>query len=168
MIKSKRAQISEGITWIVATIAIIIILLFSVFITSLISSKDTKIKADYFNSNINQKSFLSYLLTNENSGKTIYSEITAEEKINNANGNLAIKVFRDLYKDNYIEIWFGISNLGTGVLGGTSLNGVENEFFGKKPKLTAAGAFGAVASKEADSSVVKFADKKFLEVIFVK
>lgn len=166
MINNKRAQISEGLTWIVATIAIIIILLFSVFISSFFFTGKDQIKNSLFSSNINQKSMLSYLLTKEN-GNTIYSEITASENISNTNGNLALKVFRDLYKNNYLEIWFGISELGEGLLG-TSLNGKDNEFFGKKPSLTAAGAFGAVATKEADSATLKFADKKFLEAMFVK
>jgi hypothetical protein len=163
----KKAQISEGLTWIVATIAIIIILLFSVFISSFFFADGNQIKNSFFSSNLNQKSMLSYLLTKEN-GKTIYSEITSAETLNNENGNLALKVFRDLYKNDYKEIWFGISKKGEGNLSG--FKGQQNEFFGKEPLTVGISDIGpsSTISKEKDISILKFADKKFLEAIFVK
>lgn len=167
MIDNKRAQISEGLTWIVATIAIIIILLFSVFISSFFFTGKDQIKNSLFSSKINQKSMLSYLLTKENE-KTIYSEITATEKLNNENGNLALKVFRDLYKNDYSEIWFGISEKGDGSLSG--FKGQQNEFFGKEPLTIGKSDIGPSSTilLDKDISILKFADKKYLEAIFVK
>ncbi len=165
--KSRKGQVSEGITWIFATIAIIIILLFSVFITSAYASGNKKISLSFFSSNINQKSLLSYLLTKESDGGTVYSKIKTEGNLSNFNGNLALKIFNGLYKDNYLQIWVGVSTLGKGI-GGTSLNGVDNNFFEKRPSLRASGGLGNDVLKEADYSLVSLEKEKFVEVMFVK
>ena len=164
---NRKAQISEGITWIVATIAIIIILLVSLFFTSF-SRKDKEISKDFFSDTINQKSFLSYLLTKENEGGIIYSKIKTDEDLSNFNGNMAIKIFNGLYKEKYSQIWIGVSRLGKGVLGGTSLNGIENDFFGKRPSSIVSGPMGSVAYKDSYSSILPLKKETFAEIIFAK
>jgi hypothetical protein len=167
MTEDKKGQISEGITWIVATTAIIIILLISIFVTSLSASGNSEVRGDYLSPNIAQKSFFSYLLTKE-SGRTIYSDIKENEKINNADGNLALKVFNGLYKKDYSKIWFGISELRAGTA--NRLNGLKNEFFGDKP-LEATGLrtdYNTFWDYSIISVAIKFSDQKFLEAVFVK
>lgn len=125
MYKDKHAQISEGLTWVVATIAIIIILLFSLFLTSFVF-KDNLLAKNYFSYSIPQKSFLSYLLTKESNGGVIYSKIKADESLTDFNGNLARQVFNKLYKKNYpVAIWLGVDFEGLGIR--------KNDFFGSKP-----------------------------------
>jgi hypothetical protein len=168
---NKKAQISEGITWIVATIAILIILLFSLFLTSFVL-KNKQISSDFFSDTINQKSFLSYLLTSGDDGGIIYSKINADGNLNNFNGNLAMKIFNGLYKDKYSEIWIGVSRLTTGVFGATSKSGIDNSFFGSKPPSIVSGHYGSAALKESFSSTLplrKDGDYQlFTEAIFTK
>lgn len=169
--KSRKAQISEGITWIVATIAILIILLFSLFLTSFVL-KNKQIDNDFFSDAINQKSFLSYLLTQENSGGIVFSKIRADENLDNFNGNLALKIFNGLYKEKYSEVWIGVSRLGTGVFGATSKNGIVNDFFGSKPPSIVSGPYGSAALKESFSSTLPLKKENeyqlFTEAIFTK
>ncbi len=133
--KSRKAQISEGITWIVATIAIIIILLFSVFLSSFFFSKKDTIRSNFFSSNIYQKSFLSYLATKDSSGKFVISQIKNERDLNAFNGNLALKVFRGIYGEKY-NVWTGVSkipdNIDPFISGTLDYVGKENPYFGEK------------------------------------
>jgi hypothetical protein len=156
-LKSRKGQISEGITWVVATIAIIIILLVSISLTSFYT-KDREIKKDFFRDSTNQKTVLSYLLTKEDNGEIVYLDIKKEGNLKDVSGNLALKIFNGLYKDRYQQMWVGVSSLGEGVIS-TSLNGVENEFFGKKMLLI---------HRESYSSLVPFDKTKFFEAIFVR
>lgn len=163
---SKKAQISEGVTWVVATIAVIIILLFSLFLVSF-STKNREISKDFFSDSLNQKTFLSYLLTKEET-EFIFSKIKTDENLDNFNGNLAMKIFNELYKDKYSEIWIGTSKLREGAIG-TSMNGIENNFFGKKPSSVVSGAMGAVAYKDSYSSILPLKKKEiFAEAFFSK
>ena len=167
--KSRRAQISEGLTWVVATIVIIIILLFSIFITSFYVSSKKSIDIDSFSDFHAQKSFLSYLLTNQNQ-ENIYSKIKADSNLNNDNGNLALQIFNGLYKDDYSQIWVGESILGEGLIG-TSMNGIENEFFGRRPSSVVSGAMGSVAVKDTYYSALFLkndTEQKFVEAAFAK
>lgn len=172
MIKDKRAQISEGITWIAATIAILVILLFSLFLTSFVL-KNKVISSDFFSDTINSKSFLSYLLTKQADEEAVYFKIKANENLNSENGNLAQKIFQGLYKDKYSEIWIGVSQMGKAVVGtGTSLNGIKNDFFGNKPSARAYGYYGSVAFKEYYSSILPLKKENeksvFVEAVFMK
>ena len=111
IIKNKNAKIGETITWIVATIIIVVILAISIFIASFYSEKFKRIQEPYFQT-IDipaSKSFFSYMLTSDPEGKKVYSQIKDEGSFNEFNGNFAIKVFRELYKKDYliIQITFG-------------------------------------------------------------
>jgi hypothetical protein len=166
MIKNKKAQISEGITWTVATIAIVIILVVSIFITSAYVSKNKGLTQDFFDYNFPQKSFLSYLLVKEDTG-TVFSKIKENNNLDNFNGNLALSIFNPLYAKQFQQIWVGVSILGKGFAFST-LNGIDNGFFGKKPKLAASGPMGSTATKDAISSAIAFGKQNFTEAIFVK
>ncbi len=163
--KSRKGQIAEGLTWVIATIAIIIILLISISLTTFYT-KDREIKKDFFTDSANQKSVLSYLLTKEPSGEIVYSDIKKEGNLKGASGDIALKVFNGLYKDNYQEIWIGVSNIGEGAIS-TSLNGIKNEFFGTKNPLSDPSSL-SVGYTGAYSSIIPLGDNKFFQAIFVR
>ena len=155
---NKKAQISEGITWIVATIAIIIILLVSVFITSLYVSDSNEIKMD-FSDSIPQKSFHSYLLTKEPNGETIYYKIKQDEDLSDFNGNLALRIFKELYKEEYpVAVLLGINFEGFGIR--------KNDYFGSAPtKLRG----GDISQRSVDfvSEKVILNDEKWVELVLM-
>ncbi len=103
--RDKRAQISETTTWIVATIIILIILTVSVFLSSLVGQNKSFPVKNQFDSFVHQ-SFTSYLLTKDVSGQTAYNEIKNDEALNDFNGNLANKIFVNLYSGYYDQTVF--------------------------------------------------------------
>jgi len=132
--KNKKGQVGETITWIVATVVIIITLIVSIFIASFYFGNNRGISYEKQVDVLTSKSFFSYLATNNSDGKIIYEQIKEEKSLNSFNGNLATDVFQKLYEKEYKEIWLGISNYGEGILGGT-WNGEENGHFGSRPKM---------------------------------
>lgn len=106
---NKKAQISETMTWIVATVIILIMLLVSVFLASIIGQNKSfpvKNQFDLFA----HKSFTSYLLTKDANGQTIYGEIKNEGSLNDFNGNFANKLFINLYSGYYNkQVFLGIA-----------------------------------------------------------
>ena len=141
MLKDRKGQISEGITWLAATIIIIVILTISVFVTS-IYSRDKKINGGYFSSNVNQKGLLGWLLTSDSKGGNVYS-------------NLALKVFA-IYEKQYSGMWIGIDTIKGGFLGiGSSREG--NDYFDLSS-----------LSGEGDASFVTINKDKVAEAVFTK
>lgn len=126
-LKDKRSQIGETMTWVVATIIIIVILLISIFIaTSYLGGSK---KADFSKQSdiLASKSFFAYLLTEDAEGKTIYEQLRDEENLNDFNGNLAIRIFNGFYAEDYPHtIWLGIDFEGFGLPR-------KNEYFGFRP-----------------------------------
>ncbi len=168
MIKNKKAQVSEGITWVTATLIIAVILIVSIIATSAYVSTNKGIQDSFFASNVNQKSFFSYLLTDEN-GKTIFSNMKETGNMNSYEGNLAIKIFNGLYKNDYSSIWVGISVL-SNPPAGLTLSGIENPFFGQHASLSWVGnAFGDIIKQvDVDSSELSISNNKYAEVVFTK
>ena len=77
-IKNKKAQIGETITWVVATIIIIAILILSIYVASLLSN--TKKTLTYASEGrkgdiLMEKSLFAYFLANETDKEVIYSEL---------------------------------------------------------------------------------------------
>ncbi|MDD5700259.1 MAG: hypothetical protein PHH00_03685 [Candidatus Nanoarchaeia archaeon] len=87
-------------TWIVATLIIVVILSVSVFLASLVGQSKTFPSTDKIDL-FAKKSLTAYLLTKDSSGSPVYNQIAQEEQLNDFNGNLAKKIFEDLYKENY-------------------------------------------------------------------
>src|SRR3990172_5587563 len=112
--KRKNGQTGETITWIVATVIIIGVLIVSilvantVFVTKKGSNDISSSKsADVFAS----KSVYAYVLTPGTDEKTIYEQIKSESKLNDFNGNLAKTIFEGFYGEEYsTKIWFGTNN----------------------------------------------------------
>lgn len=137
MLNNTRAQVGETVTWIVATIIIVFVLLATIWISSF-SSENKKIQEPYFQTAdvLASKSMFSYVLT-EDGGKTIHSQIK-ERGFDDATGNLAVKIFDGLYREDYLNnqknIWLGVvENTGENCNLGKQfciLESKENTFFG--------------------------------------
>ncbi len=115
MLDNKRAQIGETMTWIVATIIIIVILIFSIFIVSL-SKKNRSFELKGYNDLLVTKSFMGYLLSDDGKG-VVFEQIKNKEgfptdpeiKLEKSNVDLAIKIFPMLYSEGNLNyIWLGI------------------------------------------------------------
>lgn len=122
--KKKKGQISETMTWIVATLIIVVILSISVFLASLVG-QDKKFPTTERIDLFAKKSLTSYLLTRDNSGTSMYDEINNAGNLTNTSGNLALKIFTGLYSGDYKTIWF--------VVYSRPHNIIHNTFFPRPP-----------------------------------
>ncbi len=130
--KNKNAQVGETITWFVATIIIILILIFGVYIAGAsgvakeVFGLDKEVSYVGSVDRIAEKSIYSYLLTVDSSEKKVYDEIKTNLDFSISNGNLAKSIFDGYYTIDYpIAIWLGFNFEGIGVR--------KNDFFGVKP-----------------------------------
>jgi hypothetical protein len=108
-----KGQVAETITWIVATVVIIVILSATLSINGLsgetkeILKLDKKIEVDKKVDLLMTKSFMSYLLTNDGGGrifdqlKDVETELYAPEKIVFINKKLLSKIFLNLYEEDF-------------------------------------------------------------------
>ncbi len=130
----KKGQVGETVTWIVATIVIIVVLGVSIFIASAKFNTDQTpdLQSISMVDTLASKSLFSYVLTNDSAGQIIYNQIKTEGNLNNLNGNLAQRIFNGFYKNEYSKIWLGTIN-------STSFTGNQNVYFGGEPDLTIQG-----------------------------
>lgn len=174
---SKRGQVGETVTWIVATIIIVVILTATIFLSSANSAKFKKIQEPYFQTAdvLASKSMFSYALT-ENGGKTVHSQIK-EGGFNEFNGNLAVKIFNGMYEDDYLNnpnnIWLGIventrenCNLGKQFC---ILESKENNFFGTREGAGGGGIGTSISYHVVPHTPEKiFLDEnKYLELVLI-
>jgi len=128
MFNKKLGQIGKTITWVVATVIIIMILIVSIFVaTSYLGGSK---KADFSKQTdiLASKSFFAYLLT-EDESSTVYEQLKEDggENLNEFNGNLALKIFKEFYEEDYpVAIWLGIDFEGLGLPR-------TNKYFGSRP-----------------------------------
>ena len=112
---NKKAQVAETLTWVVATIIIVIILAISIFVSSLIPSTksfSTETNVDLFA----KQTLISYLLTKDSAG-TVYNDIN-QNNLTDMTGNLAATIFKNLYGGYYNSvIYFGLLDNAKQVLG---------------------------------------------------
>ena len=108
---SKRGQIGETMTWIVATIIIILVLGASIFLSAIYINQNKKIQSlsSQTKDVLASKSLYSYMLTGDASGKRVYSQIKEEGDLNEFNGNLGIKIFSN-FGDDYDAVWLGVAD----------------------------------------------------------
>ena len=127
MLNNKRAQIGETMTWIIATIAIIVILIFSIFIVSFTKDESKEFKVYNQNSDLlAMKSLSGYLLTRDGNGTNIYDQLRIEESLNDFNGNLASQIFKRFYEQDYLHaVWLGFDFEEVGIR--------KNDYFGSRP-----------------------------------
>lgn len=109
MLHNKRAVVAETLTWIIATIIIIVILVFSIFITSVFAkgkglSKDKKFLLEVGRDLFLAKSLASYLLTKDNFGETVFKQIKEEGDLNDFNGPMGVAIFKSYEIENYQKV----------------------------------------------------------------
>jgi hypothetical protein len=124
---NKYARVGETMTWIVATIAIIVVLMISIFISAFYLGEDKEVDALETSDVLATKSLFSYLLTKDSEGKTVYVQLKEEEDLNDFNGNLALQIFRGFYGEEYLKVWLGF------ILNRPLLPYLNNDYFGERP-----------------------------------
>ena len=140
----KSGQVGESITWFFATIIIVVILTISILFSNLYLGNLKKI-------NLSQplgltydiplaKTFYSYILTTDNTGQNIYSQLQKDKNLNDFDGNLALDLFNGQQK---LKIYQGSDLVGTllsvntvwvGLINYTSNgpNDISNTYFGSQ------------------------------------
>ena len=123
---NKKATVGETITWVIATVIIIVILLISVFVTTSFLSGNKKVDFSAKQSDfLALESFFAYLLTEDTSGQTIYEQLKEEGNLTQFNGELALNIFNGLYSEDYWLIWFVIYSKPNNI--------IHNKYFPKPP-----------------------------------
>ena len=94
--KNTNAQVSDAVTWMVATIVIIVLLGFSIYLTSYfeILNKFDFSDAGLVKGNLAEKSLYGYLLKDLN-GKNVYSTLGEDKNFTGEVALLAVKIFPD-------------------------------------------------------------------------
>jgi hypothetical protein len=138
-ISGKTGQVGETVTWMVATIIIIVVLLISISAT-VIGIFDFK-NFNYIKKTdvLASKSFFSYLLTESGEGTHIYEQLGSEDNLNEFNGELAVNIFKEFYEGEkeYLEVWIGIFH------NRVPFHYEGNEYFGSRPSIYRGGLFGS-------------------------
>ena len=157
--KNKSGQAAETITWLVATLAIIGILLVSIFVASLIS-REKSFRYNAESDLIAKKSLTSFLLTPGIFGEIIFNELKSEEALNDFNGDLSVRIFRNLYENDlfYSTVWFGINFEGFGKR--------RNDFFGYMPSIRKGGDI-SLGRYSSVSENITLNENKWLELILL-
>jgi len=121
----KKAAIGETITWIVATLIIIAILIASIFITSLVAktkSVDRSFSSGGSEDLMVTKSLSAFLLTRDSSGENVLTQLQRKADSDDVqgifetlSGELAEDIFLKLYRTGYAgKIWLGVYLMGYG------------------------------------------------------
>jgi len=125
----KGGEVGETVTWMIATVIIIVILLISISATvigifnfkSFNYMKQTDVLAS--------KSFFSYLLTESEEGTSVYEQLGSEKNFSEFNGDLAKNIFTEFYGEEYLAVWVGFFNNNNPLFYGS------NEYFGRIPSV---------------------------------
>ena len=156
----KKAQIGETLTWIIATVAILIILVVSIFIVSTFKKRSfEKVPFEDNSDLIASKSLTAYLLTNTNSGESVFERIKNRKELDDYTGNLAINIFRSFYEKEYpVSVWLGVNFEGFGIR--------KNSYFGSMPTGVRGGDINRREVK-IFSQEIKLNDDKEVELILM-
>lgn len=103
MYNNKKGQMGETITWVVATIIVVVILGISISILSF-NTDSRKMIIPITSDIFAVKSLVSYLSTNN-----IYNELSAEgvEDFTSESGTLASNIFYGIYNEKVSGVWVG-------------------------------------------------------------
>ena len=114
ILTERKAQIGETVTWVVATVIIILILGVSIFLASARLDERKDLGDAFFQSEdtLASKSFFSYVLTENGEGSSVYEQLKTLENLDEVNGEFALNIFRDYYQDDYVKIWLGLRKKG--------------------------------------------------------
>ena len=161
---SKRGQMGETITWVVATLIIVVILAVSLLVSSLILGDEKSLGFLKTTDVLASKSLFSYLLTKDTEGNNVYTQLKNQENLNEFNGNLGKKIFQEYYGSEYEDVWVGI------ILDRKLLPALPNDFFGRRPsgvrpsgEISAKGKYVSSISEK-----IYINENKILELILSK
>jgi restriction endonuclease len=156
----KKAQAGETITWVIATIIILIIVVVSVFVVGA-SDKARDVlgidkKANYNNypDRVVEKSFYSYLLTDVE-GEKVYDKFKEEGVFSpDEKAELAKKIFKEYEgESDHLQIWMGVNN-------------ENNNVFGEFPSSATKIGWPSTNSYEPVFLIrVKLGENKFLNIV---
>ncbi|HEB46899.1 MAG TPA: hypothetical protein ENI22_00325 [Candidatus Pacearchaeota archaeon] len=126
---NKNAQVGETVTWIVATVIIVLILGVSIFLSSTYLGESKNVGSAFYQpkDTLASKSLFSYMLTKNTDGINVYEQLI-ENDLNESNGELAVGIFEEFYGEEYNSVWLGI-------LEGFTTATVKNDYFGSRPDL---------------------------------
>ncbi len=125
--KGKAGQVGETVTWMVATVIIVVVLLISISAT-VVGVFDFK-DFDYIPQTdvLASESFFSYLLTESDEGTRVYEQLGSKNNFSEFNGELAVNIFEEFYEEEYADVWIGFS------FNRTFLPYPNNDYFGERP-----------------------------------
>ena len=162
--QNKKAQVSDTMVWLIATIVIVTILGISIFITStkMVGNKEIPFLQKEI---VIEKSMLSYLATKEvssdvfgNKKEEIIFNQLKENNLNQFNGNLALKIFKEYYSFKEGDMWFGIEE---------DSKFKKNLFFGGKPRTLNKDTYGAGTIYSVKFQAIKLKENRFLDLFLV-
>jgi len=162
-IKNKRAQVGETVTWIVATVIIIVILAISLFVSSFYTRTSKDLDFSKTTDTLASKSFFSYLLTKDAEGNIVYEQLKNQENLNEFNGNLGKRIFLDFYAKGYGGLWVGIITNKPGYLG--EPDSLKNDYFGERPKNIKQIESKTPFMNPGVSEKIKLKENKFIELV---
>jgi len=119
---NRDGQVGETVTWLVATVVILVVLIIAIFASSFYFDGKNKSVSGNENDFSASISFFSWLLTEDDSEISVYRQLDIEGDLNEFNGNLAKEIFDSLYEPEYIYVWVGVDFKGVGFR--------KNDYFG--------------------------------------
>ena len=125
LLNQKKGQIGETMTWVVATLIIVVVLFISIYTSSLISKTKILNSADFDPENLKQnllakKSMMAFILK-------------SEDNLNEFDKNLASEIFEKIYgKEFYILMGINDDLI---YIGSNPQLGSPEEIFSEKVKL---------------------------------
>ena len=159
----KKGQIGTTMTWFVATIIVVVILAVSIFIVQFYGSGKGKVSQVKISDSLAEESFYSFLLTGN-----VLEKLKSEGNLMGENGVLAEKIFNVYKKDYPVAVWIGILNHEMDEEGSLN-NGLENEFFGKKPSLyRGANYAGGFSQIYYVSKIIKLNENQDVELVLME
>jgi hypothetical protein len=156
----KKAEIGETLSWVVATIIIVVMLIISGFVVSVLKERSYKdISLTDTSDLLASKSLTAYLLSETDSGEKVFERIKNKEELDNYTGNLAVNIFKELYEGEYpFNIWLGINFEGIGVR--------KNSYFGAMP-IGMRGGDISFKDVEFFSQKIQLNNDKWIELILM-
>ncbi len=171
--QNKKAQIANTVMWIIATIAIVVILFITLFVTNIIK-KQKSFEVVKYNDVIGMKSLASYLLTWNSSGERIFTQISEDQNLNEFSGKIGEAIFKQFKHEGFPwGVWLGVTSKASGALQILT----EGNYFGDYPSTIRGGRWGlwtGVRSVPYVSEKVKLDERinrknsdKYVELILV-
>ena len=163
---NKRAQIGATLTWAVASVIILVVLLITIVLANFWSfgNDSKKIVINNPSDLFASKSLTAYLLTKDVSGEAVYRELNNTGDFNELNGNLAKSIFKTLYGGDYPSgVYLGLYNP-------SALFSLErNSYFGSVPLTSKRGGLtGTVYTKDSTEEFIYLSDNKSIHMLLVR